>query len=195
MNKLFLINNMLATIGEAPVNTLSNPDEITAKAIRKLDFETTILQTTGYWFNHYPVQLPLDANSEVVLPLNTARVDAGNTNIIQRGMKLYNKYNSTFTFEKPLTVTLTILLDFDDIPLTAKMLIAATAEWLFEAQEQGDAALGQTLRYNIEKANIAFKDENLQQQNNNIYDNPSVRAKYNRQILSGGSLRSDIRGY
>jgi len=183
MNTLKVINKMLTTIGEAPVNTLDDPDELTAKAISMLDYETIVLQSSDLWFNHYPAVLPLDVNSEIVLPPNTVMVDANNTSIIQRGLKLYNKYNNTYVFATPLEVSLTVHLDFEEMPMTARLYVAATAVWLFETQEQADGSVSNILRFNLERAKNRFQDENLQQQNQNIYRNASVRPKYNRQIL------------
>ena len=186
---------MLALIGEAPVNTLEEPDGVTAKAIRILDDEVIMMQGKNYWFNQYPALLPLDTNNEIMLPSNVSRVDANNTSIIQRGLKLYNKYNNTFVFATPIRVSLTVTLSFEELPLTARLLVKATAEWFYEMQEQGDNSISNALRYTMDRCNTMFQDENLQQQNNNVFNNPEVAERANRQVLGGGSLAHDVRGY
>ncbi len=188
MDKLTVINSMLAFIGETPVTTLEDPEEVTAKALRVLDDEVVSLQSQNYWFNYYQTVLTPDGDGEINLPSNAARVDANNTQIIQRGLKLYNKYNSTYVFSQPITAFVTVVLDFEELPLTARLLCKAYAEWIFETQEQGDNGISNTLRMRIEIAKTRFMDENLQQQNQNVLRNPEVFDRFNRQVLGSGRL-------
>lgn len=133
--ELEAVNNMLVTVGEAPVNTLegSSLSEVTiARSI--LSDVSRAVQVNGLHCNtesNYP--LPVDSDGHIIVPTNTLRVSADDgSNITLRGGKLYDLTNHTFVFTAPVTVSITFFLAFEDLPSHIKNYIAVSAARNFQ---------------------------------------------------------------
>ena len=143
--KLEAINTMMSAIGEAPVNTLDassqTQDVIMAKSI--LDEVSREVQSAGWHFNReYEVSLSPNTSNEILLSENVARVDvepanANTTQYIQRGQKIYNKTDKTFTIPDALKCTLIYLLEWTDMPQAARQYIMIRAARKFQDRVVG----------------------------------------------------------
>ena len=143
--KLEAINTMMSAIGEAPVNTLDassqTSDVIMAQKI--LDEVSREIQTAGWNFNReYEVELNPTTDNEIVLSENVARIDvepknAGTKLYVQRGQKIYNKTDRTFTIEDALKCTIIYLLDWTDLPQAARHYIMIRSARRFQDRVVG----------------------------------------------------------
>ena len=143
--KLEAINTMMSAIGEAPVNTLDassqTQDVIMAKSI--LDEVSREVQSAGWHFNReYEVSLSPNTSNEILLSENVARVDvepanANTTQYIQRGQKIYNKTDKTFTIPDALKCTVIYLLEWTDMPQAARQYIMIRAARKFQDRVVG----------------------------------------------------------
>mgnify|MGYP001034845913 CR=1 FL=1 len=145
--ELDAVNTMLSVIGEAPVNTIENTgvvDAVIAKQI--LDETMRQVQVEGWHWNRdvgvvltptYP--LPGD----IYLPANTLSVDAMDPQIdvISRGNRLYDKTRNTYKFDGPVTVEITRLLPFEEIPQAARSYIMIRAARIFQDRVLGSEKL------------------------------------------------------
>ena len=111
--ELEAVNLMLSAIGEAPVSSLTDPSLLDASLAKEVLEQTSIaLQTRGLHCNtDLNLKLTRDATSnEINLPTNTAKVDSTGTSVtrdvVQRGSKLYDRDNHTFTFDEDIYVCL-----------------------------------------------------------------------------------------
>ncbi len=141
--ELEAVNTMLATIGEAPINSLTVSglaDAATAKSI--LNEVSRAVQNKRLSFNseeEYP--LVPDKNGYIVIPDNALFVDTSascaDVDAVWRGGKLYDRYNHTFVFTKTLKVDITFFLAFEDMPEYARHYIAIRAARIFQARVLG----------------------------------------------------------
>lgn len=127
-------NLCLRAVGEAPVSTLvgggaSVDVEAAFQAIQEVN---RAVQAEGWSFNtetDYP--LVPDNSGHLILPDNTLKaVPSGTTrslDLVMRGGKLYDRANHTFVFKDTVYVTLTVLLEFEDLPELARNYIAIRA--------------------------------------------------------------------
>ncbi len=146
LTELEAMNVMLSVIGEAPVNTLSGAatvDMIQAKAI--LSQVSREVQSVGWHFNiekDYP--LVPDVNQEIILAANMVRVDADQfpeLDVVQRGLKLYNRKDHTFKFDKTVKAEIIFLFPFEELPQVARQFITIRAARIFQDRMVGSDTL------------------------------------------------------
>jgi len=145
--ELEAVNTMLNVIGEAPVNTLVNmtsADALTAVSILR-DVSREV-QSQGWNFNtehDYPL-IP-DQDSMLSLPVNTLAVDTTAASykieLVQRGLRAYDRKNHTYTFTETVLCSLIVLLAFDEITEAARHYIAIRAARIFQDRVLGSETL------------------------------------------------------
>ena len=179
--KLEAVNAVLAVIGEQPVNSLTGsitPD--VTEAVRTLDETTRHIQLRGWWFNtELGCTFPPDDDSKIPFPPNAAAVEfyhgsTGQADPIERGNFFYDRTAQSFTFTQPLKADRVVwLLDFDDLPETARIYIKVSAARLFATRltaspqivgySQQDEAMARTefLRDHTRQSRLNMKDGDL----------------------------------
>ena len=154
--RLESVNTMLATIGEAPVNSITGTLPLDASLAKTtLDEITREVLAGGWHFNtFYDYTLSLDVDSKIPLAGNILRVDldvqkyAPTTyDVVRQGDFLYNKKDNTFTFDKALDANVVIHLEFEDLPENARRYITIRAARIFQDRSIGATdAHGCTIR-------------------------------------------------
>lgn len=144
MTDLEAVNRMLASIGQAPVNTLpTNGIGDAAKAAQQLLETARDVQSVGYcWNQDKAYVLTPDADGAILLPVGTLDVDATakTSNYLVRRhpekgqLALYDADNQTFAFEDEVEVNITWGFAFTDLPQPARTYIATAAARRFQAQ-------------------------------------------------------------
>lgn len=143
------INDMLAAIGEAPVNSLDNSQNVDViNAIRVLDKVNRQVQSKGWSFNHVestnlnPGTLTKKiAWQDDILYL----VGTDGTKYIQKGDYVYDFDNQTDTFDSSIEVEMIRLVDFEYMPIPVRDYITAKAARIFQSQTLNDDSLAQNL--------------------------------------------------
>ena len=145
--RLEAVNSMLGHIGESPVNSITDTTALPISAytaVSVLDEVSREVQTMGWHFNttNKYTLTPL-GDSTVVLPTNTLHVDTKDTSkdIVQRGLTLYDRKNNTNEFSGDLEVTITFLLDWDDLFEQARRYITLRAARIFQGRMVGSREL------------------------------------------------------
>ena len=146
--ELECINIMLAAIGEAPINTLTGTlpvDAVTAqKTLAEINKD---VQNEGWSFNQeFNVKLTRDSNNQIALGTDMLKVDANvfdhpTIDVIQRGLKMYDRKNNTYVFDTDLTCNVTYFRNFDEIPESARRYINIRAARVFVDRLVGDDGL------------------------------------------------------
>ena len=146
--ELECINIMLAAIGEAPINTLTGTlpvDAVTAQ--RTLAEINKDVQNEGWSFNQeFNVKLTRDGSNQIALGTDVLKVDANvfdhpTIDVIQRGLKMYDRKNNTYVFDTDLTCNITYFRNFDEIPESARRYINIRAARVFVDRLVGDDGL------------------------------------------------------
>tara|TARA_R100001163_G_C5050636_1_gene187489 strand:+ start:999 stop:1607 length:609 start_codon:yes stop_codon:yes gene_type:complete len=146
--ELECINIMLAAIGEAPINTLTGTlpvDAVTAqKTLAEINKD---VQNEGWSFNQeFNVVLTRDGSNQIALGTDILKVDANvfdhpTIDVIQRGLKMYDRKNNTYVFDTDLTCNVTYFRNFDEIPESARRYINIRAARVFVDRLVGDDGL------------------------------------------------------
>jgi hypothetical protein len=149
--ELEAINTILSVIGESPISSLAEissvADAITAQSI--LSEVSRQVQTKGWHFNtEKDFELtPAAFTKEITIPLNTLRVDtfgdSRETDVVQRGQRLYNRTTHSFEFDTSLKCEIVVLLPFDQLPQAARHYVTIKAARVFQSRTVGSDALYQ----------------------------------------------------
>ena len=146
--ELEAINIMLAAIGEAPINSLTDTITVDARTAQNTLTEVNKeVQSEGWSFNtEIDVTLTRDGSNQINLPINVLRVDANihqhpTIDPIQRGLKLYDRQNNKYEFDEDLICTVVYFREFNEITEQARRYINIKAARVFVDRLIGDQGL------------------------------------------------------
>lgn len=162
--QLDAVNTLLDCIGESPISSLEVSGLVDVAKAKALLADTSLaVQSSGWDFNtenSYP--LPRNLAGEVPLPPNTLKVNTTeqfyDINVVQRGTKLYDKKNHSYTFDRDLIVDIVFFLDWDDLPQAARRYIVIRAARVFQGRELGSDAQFRFSESEEMQALVDFKD-------------------------------------
>ena len=147
------INQILASVGQAPVTTLDQTNPDVAIAYDTLIQVSREIQSEGWTFNteqDYP--FTPDSNNEILIPSNVLQIDisaeTGNEemDVIRRSGKLYDKQEHTYTFTEELKCDVVWLFDWVDLPRPIQDYITARASSITSSRIIGDNTQYQMLQ-------------------------------------------------
>lgn len=142
LSQLEVINEMLASLGELPVNEIDVDHDLIASGVRKLSITNKREQGKGWWFNTEHLTLQPDAESgEIYLPSDTINVTPRSPHqlLVQRGRRLFDpRREDGFTINKPVAVKLVRAIPFDDLPDLARAFIGYSAIADFQVDYDAD---------------------------------------------------------
>lgn len=167
---------LLASIGEAPVNSIGVGLSESRIAQLTLDRISRDVQKRGWYFNTESVLLKPDSNGEIPLPSNTLSVDAGQRRFVSRNRRLYDRYNNTYKYNQPIRVQLVLALDWDSLPETARSFITSKACMRFQAETVGSAQVDAELARNASIAYSEMQEEELEAGNYNLFENTDLMS-------------------
>jgi hypothetical protein len=172
--RLDAVNTILTASGEQSVSSLSNATADVANAGAILDEVSREVQAEGWHFNtDDDVPLAPNVSNQIALGANVIKVDIDiyrypTLDVVQRGSRLYDKRNRTYSFTQTLKAEVVYFLPFEDLPEQARRYIAmkaarvfhtrfigSTAGFQFTEREESDA------RASLQKSNLANADINL----------------------------------
>ena len=153
-SQLDAVNEILGSVGQAPVTVLDQTNPEVALAFTTLMEISREVQAEGWVFNRefeYPIAV--NSNGEIKVPSNVLQMDLSQTfnntpyDTVIRDGKLYDKLNHTFTWDSTKTYRCDILwlFPFDDLPQPFKAYITAKAATRAATKLVGDANLTQIL--------------------------------------------------
>jgi hypothetical protein len=151
MNTLDAVNQLLSSIGEAPVTELEVGNPEVDLALATLNQVNKEVQAERWHFNtEYNYPLAVNTAGEVVVPSNVLFIQINKDRLPQqldlceRGGRLYDRVSHSFTFtSQPISVDLIWEFPFDDLPAPFQFLIAARACRVFISRSQGSREMVQ----------------------------------------------------
>lgn len=180
--ELDAVNTMLSAIGEAPVNSVEDNGVVDAVMARQILRDTSrSVQARGWHFNtekNFPLT-PTYPDKEIRLPASLLRIDTvmGDSivDVVQRGSRLYDRRNHTYTFDRPLRVDMVVYLPFEEVPEVARQYITLRASRIFQERTVGSGELSRFASVEEAKALSALHEFESDTADYNILtDNYSV---------------------
>jgi hypothetical protein len=183
--KLEAVNTMLSAIGEAPVTALN-------LGLVEADIAETILgsvskevQSQGYSFNRQlSVTFNPDTNGNIILPADILRADStqktDNLDLVQRGLKMFDRVNNTFTVAQTVYLDIVTELEFIDLPEVVKRYITIRAGRIFLDRVVGSSTLHGFSENDEARALSEIRDMEGEGQDFNIFNNFDTYSIVNR---------------
>ena len=147
VNELEAVNMLLAAVGEAAVSSLETATTVdVTQAKNLLSNINREVQQKGWHFNtEWDVVLSLDSDSRIPLGTTVLSIYSPTKMTTIRGREgspfLYDLSNNTFTWTTSINDAVTItLLDFEDIPQTARQYITTKAARIFQEEIIGQVS-------------------------------------------------------
>ena len=178
--KLEAINVMLTAIGESPVNTITSSTTTDVSiAIQILDNVSREVQSVGWHFNtDTNYLLAKNSSDQIVLPTNCLRVDNSNKDadldLVERGRKLWDRENHTYTITKDIRVNITWFLEFTELPETVRRYITIRAARIFQDRMLASETLHAFHQVDELSALSALKEHEGDTRDHSIFDNYST---------------------
>lgn len=150
--KLDVVNDQLATMGEAPITVdLLSSHPYAAIGLRRLAVANRRFQVRGWWFNQIRTDLTPDEDGLVEFPCGILRMEGpGSEGLVIRGNTLYDVRDGSTRLKTVRGALVVVELDFLDLPPMAQIHVRDRAVYDFQqdydstesrrAQTQADAA-------------------------------------------------------
>ena len=176
--KLEAINTMLSNVGEAPVNSLTGSLTADVRLAENILNEVSRdVQSNGWHFNtEKEVPLMPNAANEIELSDGVARVDLegehidSDFDVVVRGTKLYNRKSRTYTFTVTKKYTVTYILDWDQLPESARRYIMIRAARVYQDRLIGSEKPSAFSRSDEQAALFALRDYEMETADYNVFD-------------------------
>ena len=199
--KLEAVNTMLTSIGEQPIQNMNDLAGLSDASIAEqiLANVSRAIQSRGWIFNtDLDVQMPVDQYGEIKLSPDILRVDTtsrvrdGDTDIVERGRKLYDRQKQTFVFTTKVTVNQIKLLIFEDLPEPARRYISIRASRIFHDRVVGSGELHRFYQEDEMNAWQALLEYEGDVADYNIFDNYDVFRVVDRDVNSTFGLTRNL---
>ncbi len=190
-SELDAVNQMLVSIGEAPVNVLNSGLQEAEIAQTTLTNVSRDVQSQGWYFNtELRYTLARNSDNEIVLPTNCVKVDRTqvyrdyDTDVVERNRKLYDRVTNSYTFDKDLVLNMVVLLDFNELPEVARRYITLKAARMFQDQTVGAQELHGYQINDEQFAFLALREAESESMDYNVFDNYDTYRVLDRTITN-----------
>ncbi len=150
------VNQILASVGQAPVTTLDQTNPDVAIAYDTLISVSREVQAEGWTFNREVyVKFTPDSDDQIVIPNNILQIDLNDEvdnqyEAVRRSGKLYEKINHTYTWDSTkwsdgVRCDVVYYFDWVDLPIPIQDYIVARAAAIVSSRIVGDAQQYQIL--------------------------------------------------
>jgi hypothetical protein len=175
------VNRVLQMMGEAPVNGLDGQYGLAQQAQTMLNDISRRIQSEGWSFNT-DFEFTLMRNSvtgEIAVGSNVSKVVVDPYNytdldVVQRGSRLYDRRNNTYSFDVDLKADITYILEWEELPEYALEYITTKAGRHLQEAILGSADLARINMAAEAEARSAFlEQETSVSQPNMLRGNPN----------------------
>lgn len=172
ITELDVVNDCLATLGEAPLNSIEEDHPLVAAALRDLRTVNMREQAKGWWFNREVVLLPHDPTTGYVsIPEDTINVDPTNpwTHLVQRGRYLYDpRRDEGYRIGRPVWCALVRRLAFDQLPPLMQSYVSLKTQQEFQKNYDADRVKAQQIIDAAREAYIVLRAEHIRNAGANL---------------------------
>lgn len=188
MTEIDAVNQMLVSVGQTPVNSITNTG-IRDVETAKLALDTTLREvlTRGWSFNtDYDFPVSPDGNSNLLVPSDAMFMDPMDTSkdyVIRDNsgtLMMYDRGERTFTFTQDVDFLIIRAYDFTEIPQAARQYVAMRAARKWQAEQVGSDVLYRfTAEQELEALAGLKRLEGRTKRNNFVSHRPTAGRAYN----------------
>ena len=181
--ELEAVNTMLRYTGESPVNVITGtglPVHVTIAVAVLADISREV-QLEGWHFNTAPkVTLSPDGSTKkIAIATDIVKIDANDKtkDVVIRGAFLYDRENATFEFDADIELNTVSLLDFTDLPESARRYITIKSSRVLQAQLVGSRELEALLARDEVMSRAELLEYDSGNSDRTIFDNFDASAR------------------
>ncbi|MFZ9536525.1 MAG: hypothetical protein ACO28M_10955 [Vulcanococcus sp.] len=174
------VNRVLQMMGEAPVNSLQGQFPLAKQAQDAITDVSRKLQAEGWSFNtDYERTLVRDNTNQILVGDNVSRVVVDpylypSLDVVQRGAKLYDRRNKSYTFTTDLVADVTYILEWDELPEHARQFITVkSGRQLQEAIVSSSELTRLNLTLELEARSQFLEEETTKSEHSMLRGNPN----------------------
>jgi len=184
------VNEILASVGQAPVTTLDQTNPDVAIAYDTLLQVSREIQAEGWSFNtELNYETTTDGNKQFTIPNNWLQVDLsasdnsyGTKNFVRRNGKLYDRYSHKFelTDDPSGEIILDIiwLYDWVDLPIPIQDYIVSRAAAIVSSRIVGDSQQYQVLAIKEQQTRASAMEYECNQGDYTFFGHPTDKNNY-----------------
>lgn len=171
MDELEALNMLLRLIGSSPVNSVDTLHPDAANAKTTLNRKRRQIQRRGWWFNiDYNLVYTPDSSGFIIIPSQISSLVICDQKYVQRGDKIYDKCNQTYTITGEVYVARQVrILEWDDLPEVVQEHIAYDAAVEFVRDELEDPQKQASLKESAGIAALNVKKQDLEEGQYNMF--------------------------
>ncbi len=180
------VNQILASVGQAPVTTLDQTNPDVAIAYDTLLQVSREVQAEGWSFNtEENIKETPDANGYISYPANVLQMDLTqnstnyNKDVIKKGGKLYDKIEHTDVWTEDVYVDKLFWYDWVDLPTVMQDYIVAKAAAVVSSRIVGDTDQFQMLQQREAFCRAAVMEYECNQGDYTFFGHPRGQNYYN----------------
>lgn len=181
LTELDVVNAQLATMGEAPLNELTDDHPFVAAGLRILKVANYREQSKGWWFNtEWATLAPDPVNSSISVPDDTISINPSDSyKYAVRGRRLYDLTRQSYAFTKSVKVEMLRYVNFEDLPGSFSSLVQLDATKDFQLEYDADRFKAQTYENQRTEMLMVVNAEHTRQRKANLLHSYSAQAKFN----------------
>jgi Tail tubular protein len=170
MQRLEVVNAMLATMGAVPLNTLEDPHAFRGACLSVLEAEDRRIQAIGWWANMENLTLNPTTDTRIPLPGDFISVRTPKRNCVQRGRFLYDLDAGTPFFTSSVDAVVIRRVPFADLPESLAQYIAAECVLKFQRKYDGDSTKTRDLERDAGVARAEARTDHIRNRRTNLLD-------------------------
>lgn len=191
MQTLTVVNRMLGTMGQKPLNSLTDSNAMLGAALDMLDDVSRKIQAKGWWFNIEEVTIsPNVIDSYMYLPNDCLSIRNCSRYYVKRGDRIYNLQGGTYVFIADLKIELIRKLDFEDVPDLAADYISAQAVLQFQSDYDSDTNKRQELAQEVQRCFIEINTASIRDRRINMLTS-NVKLQRLKNVTRGARWYTD----
>lgn len=182
LTELDVVNDMLASMGEQPLNAIDEDHPLVASAVRILRIANAREQAKSWWFNREIVVIKPDPETGFsYVPGDTLSIDPVSawTHLVQRGRRLYDPRGRAYLIGRDVTVHLIREVPFDDLPAMAQAYVSLAAQEDFQKAYDADRLKYEQIIRQKQEAFLVLRAEDIRNAGVNLLYTPSNVARMN----------------
>lgn len=179
LTELDAVNNIIGTIGEAPIDSIDDMTDVDAiNALRILRDVSRQEQARGWSFNKSPhfTLTPNADNKKINWNDNFLYLkDNGDRKLIRYESYVKDLMNDTVVFESPLDVEIVLYVPYEYLPEQMRKYILAKACFVFQSRYFGDDMLTKVTQQEVQEAWQHLQEFEIDNNNFSMLDNTYVQ--------------------
>ena len=171
MRILDVVNEMLGTMGQLPLNSLTQSHPYLAPALAALEDKNRQIQAVGQYYNTESMTgTPSAIDGRIYLSPDILEIRSETRNLTQRAGRLYDLDAGDDVFTEPVDMKIVRLIPFEDLPELPAQHIAAAAVLAFQRSYDGDRAKTEDLTRDTRESRAEARAQHIRATRANLLD-------------------------